>query len=95
MINDLKQKIFNLLKLNFMNIIERAQAPTPKFFKKVRTGGLLLASLGAAMLSAPVNLSPGLRKIAGYLAVAGGVASAVGQVTSADAETFTTEEHGT
>ena len=65
-----------------MTVIERAQAPTPKFFKKVRNGGILLATIGAALLASPTGLSPALLKIAGYLTVAGGVASAVSQVTT-------------
>lgn len=77
-----------------MNIIQRAQAPTPKFFQKVRTGGLIMASLGAAILSVPITLPPGLIKLAGYLAIAGGVASAVSQVATSNVEPTSTEQHG-
>lgn len=65
-----------------MNIIERAKAPTPKFFKKLRNISLLLAALGAAVMGAPVALPAIALKIAGYLAVAGGVGSAVSQVVT-------------
>jgi len=65
-----------------MNLIERAQAPTPKFFKKVRNIGLILAAISGTLLASPVALPLVAVKIAGYLAVAGSVASAVSQVTT-------------
>lgn len=67
-----------------MTILQRVQAPTPKFFKTVRNGGLILATLGAAILASPIALPAALLKIAGYLTVAGGVASAVSQATSGE-----------
>ena len=68
-----------------MNILQRVQSPTPAFFKKIRTGGLILATIGASLLAAPAALPPLLLKIAGYLTVAGGVATAVSQAaTSGD-----------
>ena len=65
-----------------MTITERVQAPTPKFFRKVRTGGLIMATIGAALFAAPGSLPPILIKLAGYLTVAGSVATAVSQVTT-------------
>lgn len=62
-----------------MNLQQRIQSPTPKFFKKIRTLGLLLAALSAAILTAPVALPAAVVTAAGYLAVAGSVASAVSQ----------------
>ena len=68
-----------------MNIIERVEAPTPKFFKKVRNIGLVLAAISATLLTTPVALPLVVIKIASYLAVAGSVASAVSQTaTQAD-----------
>lgn len=58
-----------------MNIIERTKAPTPKFFRKVRTIGLILAAASASILAAPVALPAVVVQIAGYLAVAGSVAT--------------------
>lgn len=63
------------------NIYQRATAPTPKFFKTLRTIGLVLAAVSGAVLTAPVTLPVVLLNVAGYLAVAGGVISAVSQVT--------------
>lgn len=65
-----------------MQILKRATAPTPKLFKKIRNAGLAMAAISAAILTAPVALPALLIKIAGYLAVAGSVASAVSQVTT-------------
>ena len=60
-------------------IIERATAPTPKFFKKLRNIGLALAAVATTIVAAPVALPAVVIKIAGYLAVAGGIAGAVCQ----------------
>lgn len=65
-----------------MNLKDRIQSPTPQFFKKVRNAGLILATVSAAILTTPVALPLVVIKIAGYLAVAGGVASAVSQATT-------------
>lgn len=60
-------------------VIERAAAPTPKFFKKLRNIGLALAAIATTIVAAPVALPAVVIKIAGYLAVAGGIAGAVSQ----------------
>ena len=67
-----------------MNIIERAQAPTPKFFKVLRSVGLFVAAVGGAILTAPISLPTALVTVAGYLTVAGTVISAVSQITVDD-----------
>jgi hypothetical protein len=60
-------------------VIERVQSPTPKFFKKLRNIGLVLATVATTVVAAPVALPAVIIKIAGYLAVAGGIAGAVSQ----------------
>jgi len=67
-----------------MNIIERATAPTPSFFKKLRNIGLTLLGLSGAVLTAPVALPAIVVTVAGYVAVAGGILSTVSQVTVED-----------
>jgi uncharacterized membrane protein HdeD (DUF308 family) len=74
-----------------MNIVDRAKAPTPKFFRILRTVGLTLLAVSGSVLAAPVALPTALVSIAGYLAVAGGVISAVSQVTT----TLEQEDDGT
>jgi hypothetical protein len=69
-----------------MNIIDRIIAPTPKFFKKVRTVGLVLAAVSASLLAAPVALPAVVLQLAGYLAVAGSVATAVSQVATMEGD---------
>jgi len=64
---------------NNMSVVDRVKAPTPKFFKTVRSIGLALAAVGGAILAAPVALPVGLVSIAGYVALAGGVMTAVSQ----------------
>lgn len=61
------------------NIVTRVQAPTPKFFKKLRNISLAVAGIGTTILAAPVALPAVVLKIAGYLAVAGAVAGTVSQ----------------
>lgn len=62
-----------------MEIIDRLQAPTPKFFRILRTIGIALASAGGALLAAPAALPAALLTIAGYMTVAGTVMTAVSQ----------------
>jgi hypothetical protein len=76
-----------------MNILDRIIAPTPKFFKKVRTLGLVLAAVSASLLAAPVALPAVVVQIAGYLAVAGGVATAVSQVATMEEDQASKAEH--
>ena len=65
-----------------MNILERAKAPTPKFFKILRAIGLALLGISGTIVAAPIVLPTTLVTVAGYMAVAGGVISAVSQVAT-------------
>jgi uncharacterized membrane protein HdeD (DUF308 family) len=69
-----------------MNILKRAKAPTPKFFKVLRNLGLALAAIGGTILAAPIVLPVVLTSAAGYLTVAGGVLSAISQLTTKEDE---------
>ena len=69
-----------------MNIIERVKAPTPKFFKVLRTIGLSLAAVSGVLLATPVALPAAVLTIAGYLAVAGTAITAVSQTAVAEPE---------
>jgi hypothetical protein len=62
-----------------MNIIKRMQAPTPKFFRVLRTVGIALATAGGTLLAAPVALPAVVLTIASYVSVAGAVMTAVSQ----------------
>jgi hypothetical protein len=65
-----------------MKIKQRFKAPTPPFFKKLRTWGVIAATLGAAVLAVPVALPAAILTVAGYLTVAGTVAGTVSQAAT-------------
>ena len=67
-----------------MNIVDRAKAPTPKFFKILRSIGLALLGISGSIVAAPVVLPAAVVTAAGYVAVAGGVISAISQITVDD-----------
>lgn len=67
------------MKNNQMNIVNRLQAPTPKWFKVLRTIGIALASVGGTIIAAPVALPVGLVSAAGYLVLGGSIISVVSQ----------------
>jgi hypothetical protein len=58
---------------------KRVQSPTPRFFKKVRNIGLILAAASGAIIAAPVALPTVVIQAAVYLAVGSSVASAISQ----------------
>ena len=60
-------------------IMNRLKEPTPPFFQKIRNIGLIIAAVGTSILAAPVALPVLLVNIGGYLVVAGGVMTTVGQ----------------
>ena len=62
------------------SILERAAAPTPRFFKILKVIGLTLAAASGTLLAAPIALPAIVTTIAGYVAVASTV-TAVSQVT--------------
>ena len=61
-------------------IIQRLQAPTPRFFRKIRNFGLVLTGISAVITTAMIPLPAILITLAGYSALAGDIASAVSQV---------------
>ncbi|MBK8670889.1 MAG: hypothetical protein IPN89_16115 [Saprospiraceae bacterium] len=63
-------------------ILDRIKAPTPKFFKVLRNIGLIMAGVGTVLLTAPVSLPAVVVTVGGYLVTAGGVATAVSQITN-------------
>ena len=67
------------MKNRNMNVLERALAPTPKWFKILRTVGIALATIGGTIIAAPVALPVGLVSAAGYLVLGGSIISVVSQ----------------
>lgn len=60
-------------------LISRIKEPTPKFFKKIRNIGLILTAVSGVIATTPVSLPVIVVNVAGYLAVVGGIASAISQ----------------
>jgi uncharacterized membrane protein HdeD (DUF308 family) len=73
-------------------VIGRLTAPTPTFFKVLRNVGLVFAAVGGSILAAPIALPVILTTVGGYLVVAGGVASAVSQLTVTDVNLRKTQD---
>lgn len=67
------------MKNNKMNLAERVLAPTPKWFKTLRTIGIALASVGGIIIASPVALPAALVSAAGYLILGGSIITAVSQ----------------
>lgn len=63
-----------------MNVLERAAAPTPRFFRILRTIGILLTTLAAGVLGMEA-LPEGIAGVASHVATAGAILTAVSQVT--------------
>ena len=62
---------------------KRWNLPTPSFWKKVQTVGIMTAGLGIAIASAPI----GLVTLGGYLFVSGNVVGILSQLTIKDNDT--------
>lgn len=65
-------------------LIKRLKAPTPRFFQHIRNYGLLLTAVSAVLTTAVIPLPGFLITIAGYSALAGGIASAISQTAVED-----------
>jgi ABC-type xylose transport system permease subunit len=62
-----------------LTLAERVMAPTPKFFKTLRTIGLVIGLVGGAILASPVALPAAIITLGGYLALAGSIVTGVSQ----------------
>ena len=67
------------MKSNSLNLVERVTAPTPKWFKIIRTIGITLTAVGGAILTAPIALPATIVTVGGYLILGGTVATAISQ----------------
>ena len=62
-----------------LTLAERVMAPTPKFFKTLRTIGIVIGLVGASILASPVVLPAAIVTVGGYLALAGSIVTGVSQ----------------
>lgn len=67
-----------------MTLTERLQASTPKFFKKVRNIGLILAAVSSTLITAPVALPVVVVKIGSHMGMDPMVASTISQTAVSD-----------
>ncbi len=67
------------MKPKKLTLIERIKAPTPNWFRIIRTAGLVLGSVGTVLLTSPIVLPAGIVSLAGYMLLAGSIASAIAQ----------------
>lgn len=77
------------MKNRNLNLVSRILAPTPKWFRMVRTVGLALTAVGGALVASPVALPAALVTVGGYLLLSGSLVSAVSQTA------VKPEEYGT
>ena len=66
-----------------LTLDERVMAPTPKFFKTLRTIGIVIGLVGASILASPVVLPAAIVTAGGYLALAGSIVTGVSQTAVA------------
>lgn len=62
-----------------MKIAERLVAPTPPFFQKVRTIGLLMVVISACVSGTPCDFPEAINEIVREMAIAGTIMAGLGQ----------------
>lgn len=67
------------MKKDSLNLVERVNAPTPKWFKIIRNIGITLTAVGGAILTAPIAFPATIVTVGGYLILGGTVATAIAQ----------------
>jgi hypothetical protein len=69
-----------------LSLKERFLAPTPKFWKKVQSIGLVLSAVGTVLITAPVGLPIAIITAGGYAAFGGSLIAAMSQFTVDDSQ---------
>jgi len=64
-----------------MNLKERAKAPTPKFFRKLRNIAIAVVAGAGAILVSPIALPAVVTTWAGYVVLAGSMVGITSHVT--------------
>lgn len=67
------------MKNSNLNLVNRIKEPTPKWFKIIRSAGLVLSAVGGVLVASPVALPATLVTVGGYLLLGGTLASAISQ----------------
>ena len=69
-----------------MELKERWQAKTPKFWKNIQKIGIALGVIGGTIIALPVSLPAAVVATGGYLVAAGTVTATLSQLTKEDAK---------
>ena len=69
-----------------MELKERWQAKTPKFWQKLQKIGIALGVIGGTIVALPVALPAAVVTAGGYLVAAGTVTATLSQLTNEDAK---------
>jgi hypothetical protein len=64
-----------------LSMKQRWMAPTPKFWKKVQSIGILLSAVGTVLATAPVSLPVVIVTAGSYAAFGGSLIAAMSQLT--------------
>jgi ABC-type xylose transport system permease subunit len=67
-----------------MSLVQRFNAPTPKFWKRVQQAAITVGAIAGVILTAPITLPAAVVTVAGYVATAGTVAATLSQLTIED-----------
>jgi ABC-type xylose transport system permease subunit len=67
-----------------MSLVQRFNAPTPKFWKRVQQAAITVGAIAGVILTAPITLPAAVVTVAGYVATAGTVAATLSQLTVED-----------
>lgn len=69
-----------------MELMNRWNSKTPKFWKKVQRIGILAGAIGGVLIAAPIALPAALVTAGGYMVMAGGLTATLSQLTREDNE---------
>ena len=64
---------------NLSSFATRCKSETPKFFKKLRTIGLVVAAVGTTIIASPIALPAVVSTLGGYLILGGTVMTTISQ----------------
>lgn len=79
-----KLKMLEEKTANEMGLMDRIYAPTPPFFAKLRTIGIVAGVIGGALATAPVALPVAVVSLSGYLITAGTIITTISQMAVDD-----------
>ena len=70
-----------------MTLIQRWNAPTPKFWKRVQKIAITSGAIAGIIIASPYTIPAAIITAAGYIATAGSIAATLSQLTIDNHET--------